>query len=357
MKARGLVLWAQPQAANLGVAALAAGTTKLAKAAWPGIAIETQYYDDGPAPHSIAEPKQLVRDWLTRNSSQRDWLTSYDVVLDTHLGDSFADIYGLRRLRNLAVMSEFTRRSGLPLVLTPQTIGPFNTRRGRLLATRPLRHADVVLCRDPVSAGVAAELGCPNPVVATDVAFALETPPSIGQHDVLLNVSGLLWNSNAHGPAKAYRSTIKSLIADLRTSGREVTLLAHVLGSATIDNDVPAVKELGQEQQLPVVIPSGLDEARGLMRGSQLVIGSRMHACLNSISVGTPAVALAYSRKFRPLFADLGWDAVVELSDPDAARRAADLAGAADLVGLVPAVLELAEDRLGAAIKAMRELA
>jgi polysaccharide pyruvyl transferase WcaK-like protein len=44
-----------------------------------------------------------------------------------------------------------------------------------------------------------------------------------------------------------------------------------------------------------------------------VVIGSRMHACLNGISVGTPAVPLAYSRKFQPLLDGIGWENTVDL--------------------------------------------
>ena len=38
-----------------------------------------------------------------------------------------------------------------------------------------------------------------------------------------------------------------------------------------------------------------------------------MHACLNALSVGTPAIPLAYSRKFEPLLSDLGWSHTVDL--------------------------------------------
>ena len=46
-----------------------------------------------------------------------------------------------------------------------------------------------------------------------------------------------------------------------------------------------------------------------------------MHACLNSLSVGTPAIPLAYSRKFAPLLADSGWTRCVDL------RNSADPVG------------------------------
>jgi polysaccharide pyruvyl transferase WcaK-like protein len=46
-----------------------------------------------------------------------------------------------------------------------------------------------------------------------------------------------------------------------------------------------------------------------------------MHACLNALSGGVPAVPLAYSRKFAPLLAQLGWTYGVDL------RTAADPVG------------------------------
>ena len=39
-----------------------------------------------------------------------------------------------------------------------------------------------------------------------------------------------------------------------------------------------------------------------------------MHACLNALSLGVPAVPMAYSRKFAPLLEDLGWRHTVEVS-------------------------------------------
>jgi polysaccharide pyruvyl transferase WcaK-like protein len=272
------------------------------------------------------------------------------------MGDSFADIYGLARLRSLVAMGEFTHRCGVPLVLSPQTIGPFETRQGRLLAAFSLRRADLVLCRDPVSAEVATSLGCRNPVVTTDVVFALDVPDASASSDVLVNVSGLLWNSDRHGPADAYRRSVTALVEALRAAGREVTLLAHVLDSPSPDNDVPVVRELGARWGLPVAVPAGLGEVRALLRGANLLVGSRMHACLNSLSVGTPAVALAYSRKFRPLLSELGWDAVVELGEPDAGSVAAELALEADLAPRVAGTLAKASQRLAAATAALRAL-
>ncbi|MET1015339.1 MAG: polysaccharide pyruvyl transferase family protein, partial [Leifsonia flava] len=45
-----------------------------------------------------------------------------------------------------------------------------------------------------------------------------------------------------------------------------------------------------------------------------------MHACLNALSTGVPAIAMAYSRKFEPLLNSVDWPHSVSLvGDPDPA--------------------------------------
>lgn len=328
---RVLVCWAEENTANLGVRVLAEGAAALVRRARPGTDVVTQSYGHGPAPVNIGIPRTLVREAVTNARGVRDWVKGFDLVVDTRAGDSFADIYGRLRLRAQSSFAAFVRYCGVPLVLGPQTIGPFRTRESRLIARGCLRMADAVMARDHISAEVAAELGRPVDVLTTDVVFALPVPEPARPRDVVVNVSGLLWESDDHGPKEAYRATIRTLLAGLRDAGREVTLLAHVLDTDRGDQDGPTVHALAEEFGMEPLIPESLTQVRSVLRGSELVFGSRMHACLNSLSVGTPAVALAYSRKFAPLLSDVGWDHVVSLGDQDAAERALQIVAAPGL--------------------------
>ena len=105
-------------------------------------------------------------------------------------------------------------------------------------------------------------------------------------------------------------------MSSLIDRSRNITLLAHVVAPNCVDDDTHAINEFLCETglELESIFPTSLEELRAVLAGAELVIGSRMHACLNSLSVGTPAVAWAYSRKFAPLLNDLGWDYVVDLS-------------------------------------------
>ena len=88
-----------------------------------------------------------------------------------------------------------------------------------------------------------------------------------------------------------------------------------------------------------------------MLAGASLVVGSRMHACLNALSVGTPAVPLAYSRKFAPLMADLGWEHVIDLraETGGVGARVTSIVGRDDLDTTVAAVAQRARASLAPA--------
>ncbi len=312
---RVLVLWADDRSPNLGVRVLGAGTEALARRVWPDAEFVFYNYGARTGPVRLGSLRDVAVEAVVGRQGLKAWFGGFDLVLDTRAGDSFADIYGLQRLAAMSASTEMAHRAGVPVVLTPQTIGPFGSRTATALARRSLRTASLVMARDTQSAVAADLLGRPADLLTTDVVFALEVPESDATRDVVLNVSGLLWHANPHVDAATYRRTVADVYDAFTSAGRTVSLLAHVLPSDHPDNDVPAVQEFARTHapDAEVLQPSSLTDVRRMVAGASLVVGSRMHACLNALSVGTPAVPLAYSRKFAPLLADLGWGHVVDL--------------------------------------------
>ena len=177
-------------------------------------------------------------------------------------------------------------------------------------------------------------LGRPVDVLTTDVVFALDhSRPAATRRDVVLNVSGLLWHPGPHVDASAYRRTVADVYRRPAAGGAPVSLLAHVLPIATGPTTTCRRCASSHAEHAPdaeILCPPSSTEIRGVLAGARLVIGSRMHACLNALSVGTPALPLAYSRKFAPLMADLGWSHVPRPADAadQAARGSLELADA-----------------------------
>lgn len=317
------MLWADTKSANLGVRVLAEGSVLLAQRVWGEQAeVVTQDFTGAMTGVPLGG-RSLVVNAAGRGKEVNSFLRSFDIVLDTGAGDSFSDIYGLKRLMIMTHVQSLCKRLGSTLVLAPQTIGPFNSRIGRYLARRTLKIADVVSARDTVSYQVARRLGRTDVIPSSDLVFCLPVPrvDFDNSHDILLNVSGLLWKRNPHIDYRLYQNNIAELIYRLNSSGRSVKLLPHVLANPSDDDDENVLGEVLNLSGVncPILLPKSLSDARRTVRSANLVIASRMHASLNALSVGTPSIPWAYSRKFAPLMEQLDWQHVVDLrtaSDP-----------------------------------------
>lgn len=354
---RVLVLWADESSANLGVRVLAEGAESLARRAWgEDVEVDFQSFEVGPLGTQLSG-KVVLKGLLTGSTDLRAKMARYDAVIDTGAGDSFTDIYGAKRLTIMTYTRLVAKQSNLPVIFAPQTIGPFKTFWGRQMARHSLKTAQTVMARDSTSSEFARKLGFPADCLATDMAFALDQPelPARGSGaDVALNVSGLLWNSDTHLSSEKYRSLTREIIEQLLANGKRVTLLAHVLENPSIDNDTAVIKELASEfnERVDTYIPDNLRQARKFIAASNLVVGARMHACLNALSVGVPAIPLAYSRKFAPLLEDIGWPYTLDLrSESDIVNKVVELAASIELRKQAALVRQQAEARLLTAVE------
>lgn len=247
-----------------------------------------------------------------------------DLVIDIGAGDSFADIYGPKRLRRMFAMKFMTHLAGTPLVLAPQTIGPFTKGWSKRLALASIRRAALVATRDALSTQALRDLGYTGPVIeASDVALRLpyDPPPPrpAGPPRVGINVSGLLMNGgytgkNEFGISLDYPGLIRDLIRFFQAEGAEVHLVAHVLPADPAhthrEDDYAASLRLACEFPGTVLAPRFVSpsEAKSYIAGLDFFMGARMHACIAAFSAGVPVVPMAYSRKFEGLFGSLGYD-------------------------------------------------
>ncbi len=252
-----------------------------------------------------------------------------DAVLDLSAGDSFTDLYGPLRLKTVSAPKEAALRAGRPLILLPQTYGPFATTEARRLAGRIIRSATVAYARDPWSYRQLVEIAGPDADPSrlrsgVDVAFALERRRPRGQVTELVealgeettagvNISGLLQGSDAHDRfaiAGNYIDTMTALVQALIEDGAHVVLVPHVHepGGAG-ESDISAIEQVREnltaaQRHRTTVLPTDLDAAEVKWCISQLdwFVGSRMHSTIAALSTLTPTAAYAYSDKTRGVF-------------------------------------------------------
>lgn len=264
-------------------------------------------------------------------------LRQCDIVFDIGEGDSFADIYGNKRLAIQVFAKLLVRAFGKPLVLAPQTIGPFSTGGGKVLGNVAMRSATRVYARDHLSMEYLGKVGfLSKSAEVIDVAFALPYKRPMRDGDmrvkVGINVSGLLYNGGYSGKNEFnltvdYRALIEGACEYfLAHEGVEVYLVPHVISDATaVEDDLRASLQLKERYPGLRIAPRfrSPSEAKSFISGMDFFTGARMHACIAAFSSNVPVLPMAYSRKFNGLFNSIGYEHILDClkTDTDSALR------------------------------------
>jgi polysaccharide pyruvyl transferase WcaK-like protein len=365
----------------MGVSALTAGAIEAALATWPDASVSLLDYGTSPRtfeyrsahgpvavkllnmrfskkiylPNNIAFlimltvilrllPASLRRRILASNRRLGE-IAGVDFAVSISGGDSFSDIYGLERFFYCTLPQLLVQMLGRPLVLLPQTLGPFNGWLSRLFARRVLVRSAAVYSRDYAGLKEMAELlgrqfdparfrFCydlgfivrPQPPKSADLdGFSNADPssPTVG-----LNISGLLWRggyreNNQFGLKANYRRFAATIIEYLiSTKNATVLLVPHVFdGQDSVESDQRVCETL--YRSIKSRYGNKIYLARGRYDQSEIkyiiglcdfFIGARMHACIAALSQGIPTVPVAYSKKFTGVMETVGMEPYV--ADP-----------------------------------------
>ncbi len=262
-------------------------------------------------------------------------IRSAHAVLDVSGGDSFTDLYGPTRFRSMTLPKLITIEQQVPLVLLPQTIGPFDNPSAREVAVRILRSAHAVWSRDAAGVGLLREMlgeafDDARHRQGVDLAFGLsaEPPREVDrgpisgwlnvprEQRVAMNVSGLLYNQpdaarRSYGLRADYPAAVRSIASRLaRKTDMRVLLTPHVhtaAGDHESDDDAAAklVRSFdGKHRDRLFVLPRhyGALETKWVIARSAWMCGTRMHSTIAALSSGVPCAAIAYSGKTAGVF-------------------------------------------------------
>lgn len=311
-------------------------------------------------------------------------LHAANAVLDIAGGDSFTDLNGAKRFHAVTSFQQLALQVGTPLILLPQTYGPFLHAHSRRVAAGIVTRAAMAWARDLPSFQALRELLGKrfDPKIhkaGIDVAFQLPADhprsalPATIEHwlrdrprpVIGVNISGLIF----HDPVAAakqyhlladYRQVVLTFLRLLlQKTDFKIVLIPHVLtppGHHESDSqaNVLVQSELALEsQQRLAVLPPMYNpcETKWIISHLDWFCGTRMHANIAALSSGVPAAAIAYSPKAAGIFE--ACDQLDYVADPRSLST--------------PAMLErlfhsftqraIAKARLAAALPAIRTLA
>lgn len=331
------LLWHSVSSGNLGVGALTLGNIAIVRQVAQRMGLTPQFVvmsmRDGDAPTLLeGEVEVFTIDSKALLSPSGFWraVGHLDCVLDIGAGDSFAEIYGAKRFGFLWLTKMMAAARKVPLVLSPQTIGPFTKAGYKQLGAIALRNSDIVLSRDEQSLAVARALApSARNEMSVDVAFMLPFEDRSAQRGgarirVGVNASGLLFHqaetgANRFGLSYDYAQFTRKLLERLcARDDVEVHLVPHATSKTDPrDDDNQLADRLVKEFPKAIRVPAfdGPSQAKSYISSLDFLVAGRMHACIGAFSSGTPVVPVAYSRKFSGLFGLLEYDHILPMKD------------------------------------------
>ena len=277
------------------------------------------------------------------NNSIVRTVRSADAVIDASGGDSFTDLYGTARFKNIIAPKRLALSLGRPLILLPQTYGPFRSPRNERMARKLVSEATLAYARDPDSFDkmqtlLGSRFDPQRHFQGVDLAFGLRArePESLepgvrqaladrGERPLIaLNVSGLLTNEakaarQRFSLAANYPALIENLVtALLQTTDAHILLVPHVQAPTghyesdldacqAVINALPGRYHDAARRRITTVSRSyDATELKWLIGQTDWMCGTRMHSTIAALSSGVPACALAYSLKTRGVFETCG---------------------------------------------------
>ncbi|WP_419741921.1 polysaccharide pyruvyl transferase family protein [Paraclostridium dentum] len=262
--------------------------------------------------------------------NQRDILEAIenaDIILDISEGDSFSDIYGLKRFLIHSNIKESVIKLKKPLVLLPQTLGPYKSKLVKMRARKIMNKSKFTFARDKISYDVAIndlKVDKNKLKVIPDMAFYMQPDKQdilkdLGitkcKNDIYfgLNVSGLLYSGgytkdNMFGFKTNYKNLIQQIINWIMKEDKntKIILVPHVIvKDGGVEDDTNACNIIYNE--FSQIYPDRIffvsrdyheHELKKIISECDFFIGGRMHACIAGISTNVPTMPTAYSRKF-----------------------------------------------------------
>lgn len=275
-------------------------------------------------------PLNAFRQLLIRKSSVLKELCNADLVVDIS-GFGLTDDFGLKRILLYCGEIVLCKLLRISFVVYPQSMGPFNSILSRILVRLFLPMADLIIARGELTKEHLAKIGIDEKgiYVCADSAFLFKAAPSERALEIL----------NAHGIAG---KTLVGIVPNIRIYERckgiglanaYVTLLSKITNFIIDEIDAKVVlipfefKPDGYDDRLiindifqnikrqksvfAIDKEYSAAELKTIIGQLDLLLASRFHSVVASISMRVPVVVIGWAHKYVELMKNFGLDEYV----------------------------------------------
>ena len=249
-------------------------------------------------------------------SKLRKILKNLRYVAAINGGDGFSDIYGTKTFLSRLSETMFALKMKKPIIILPQTLGPFKQKSNYDLAKQILTSANYVYVRDDKFVAELDKIGV-RYEHTNDLSYYMRPEPfdiEINDNAIGLNISGLAYSNTFRdlaGQFDNYPYLIKMIIKYFQNNtNATIYLISH---SYNYEHPEPNNDDLEvsryvynklENKKNVILIDQDLSspKTKYVISRMNFFIGTRMHANYAAIFSKVPVFGLAYSYKFEGAF-------------------------------------------------------
>ena len=225
--------------------------------------------------------------------------------------------------RTLEIM--VARSFGKPVIMFPNSVGPFRTWIGRFLSRLSLNSCEYVLIRDPISYTIVDKLGIHSPKILTyDTALLFNESGELTTRDFhhpVIGVSpGVYSNSLSKSEVQKYIvGHARALDTAIEKYGFHVIFLPHYISGFSnddVDFSKFIIEKMKNKPQTRMIITENVAEFKLLLDQMDMVISSKMHPAILAATGHVPVLCVVYDHKQTGFFQRLDMmDCTLDIHD------------------------------------------
>lgn len=271
----------------------------------------------------------------------------FGIVLDEEIslimessGFAYGDKWGNRKAQErLGRYIARWKKQGKKVILLPQAFGPFKDPALRKTMQHILKHADFICARDSQSYDYLQELAREANLPENNLRLApdftnllhgeLPTDFEPEKHCIAVIPNQKMLEMTTPEYGQAYKDRLVEILKLLEEQGRAPYILIHEgEGDARLGREL--IERTGL--QIPLLRYSSPIFLKGILSTAELVITSRFHGAVSSLSQSIPTAVYGWSHKYQMLLKDYHCEHM--LLDPEDSSSVRAVQDAADEITL-----------------------
>ena len=229
-----------------------------------------------------------------------------DVLFDAS-GFSYTDDWGAAYAQKMATKLSRLKAEGKKIILLPQAFGPFEDPEVKAAFEVILTNSDLVFARDRVSYNYVEQFGTAGSKLSLAPDFTNlvkgKIPSSfIAQERSVCIVPNVRMLDKTEPEVRdKYLTFIANCIQCLIELDLNPFIMVHQTGK---DYEIALNLQAQFDNRFPVIAETDPLAIKGILGQCFLVISSRFHGIVSSLSQGAPCLATGWSHKYQMLFED-----------------------------------------------------